>query len=82
LTSDENADRGSCFLNADGAAFSPRPISARQTSPAFMEMIMLRKLLRMLFGHRAHTALAYVPIRPIPPARIRRHARGGLAMSP
>jgi hypothetical protein len=45
-------------------------------------MNMLRKLLQKLFGKRARPGLEFVPVRPIPQARVRPNARGGFAMSP
>jgi hypothetical protein len=64
------------------ASFSRRQITALQTPPARPEMNMLRKLFQMLFGKRVRPELAYVPVRPIPPARMRSHPRGGFATSP
>ena len=44
---------------------------------------MLRKLLKMLFGQRAKTGLEFIPVRPIPAARLRdAGSRGRFAMSP
>lgn len=47
------------------------------------EMDMLRKLLRVLFGQRAKTGLEFIPVRPVPAARLQTAGwRGRFAMSP